>query len=87
MSSASSASSSEDEDAGKGLNAKELAELKDMLKHLSLRRQDIKEAMGFALDHAESASDVVAAISHSLQKDVTPAPIKVCAVGGRRLLW
>jgi hypothetical protein len=33
--------------------------------------------MGFALDHAESATDVVAAISHSLQKDSTPAPIKV----------
>jgi hypothetical protein len=36
----------------------------------------IKEAMGFALDHAEAASDVVDALSHSLQKDVTPAPIK-----------
>jgi hypothetical protein len=37
----------------------------------------IKEAMGFALDHAECAAEVVAIISGSLQKDVTPAPIKV----------
>ncbi len=42
VSSESSASSSESEDAGKGLTAKELAELKTMLKHLSLRRQDVR---------------------------------------------
>lgn len=40
-------------------------------------RVQIKEAMGFALDHAECAAEVVAIISGSLQKDVTPAPIKV----------
>ncbi len=37
----------------------------------------IKEGMGFALDHADNAHEVVTMISASLQKGVTPAPVKV----------
>jgi U2-associated protein SR140 len=41
------------------------------------RRVQIKEGMGFALDHADNAHEVVTMISASLQKSVTPAPVKV----------
>jgi hypothetical protein len=37
-------SSSDSDSGGKGLSAKELSELKELLKHLTLRRQDVRTA-------------------------------------------
>ncbi|KAG9130725.1 hypothetical protein Leryth_012674 [Lithospermum erythrorhizon] len=49
----------------------------DMLRALTLERSRIKEAMGFALDNADAAGEVVEVLTESLTLKETPIPTKV----------
>ncbi|KAH0648064.1 hypothetical protein KY285_033312 [Solanum tuberosum] len=48
-----------------------------MLRSLTLERSQIKEAMGFALDNADAAGEVVEVLTESLTLKETPIPTKV----------
>lgn len=52
-------------------------EFEDMLRSLTLERSLIKEAMGFALDNADAAGEIVEVLSESLTLKETPIPTKV----------
>ncbi|PPR93488.1 hypothetical protein GOBAR_AA27184 [Gossypium barbadense] len=52
-------------------------EFEDMLRALTLERSQIKEAMGFALDNADAAGEVVEVLTESLTLKETPIPTKV----------
>ncbi|CAI9771691.1 unnamed protein product [Fraxinus pennsylvanica] len=52
-------------------------EFEDMLRALTLERSQIKEAMGFSLDNADAAGEVVEVLSESLTLKETPIPTKV----------
>ncbi|XP_030468750.2 protein RRC1 isoform X1 [Syzygium oleosum] len=52
-------------------------EFEDMLRALTLERNLIKEAMGFALDNADAAGEVVEVLTESLTLKETPIPTKV----------
>ncbi|KAI5669139.1 hypothetical protein M9H77_18992 [Catharanthus roseus] len=52
-------------------------EFEDMLRALTLERAQIKEAMGFALDNADAAGEVVEVLTESLTLKETPIPTKV----------
>ncbi|KAI4376850.1 hypothetical protein MLD38_014563 [Melastoma candidum] len=52
-------------------------EFEDMLRALTLERSLIKEAMGFALDNADAAGEVVEVLTESLTLKETPIPTKV----------
>ncbi|KAL0903511.1 hypothetical protein M5K25_027897 [Dendrobium thyrsiflorum] len=52
-------------------------EFEDMLRALTLERSQIKEAMGFALDNADAAGEVVEVLAESLTLKETPIPTKV----------
>ncbi|KAL0738585.1 hypothetical protein Bca4012_014795 [Brassica carinata] len=52
-------------------------EFEDMLRALSLERSQIKEAMGFALDNADAAGEVVEVLTESLTLKETSIPTKV----------
>lgn len=52
-------------------------EFEDMLRSLTLERTQIKEAMGFALDNADAAGEVVEVLTESLTLKETPIPAKV----------
>ncbi|XP_010278205.1 PREDICTED: protein RRC1-like isoform X3 [Nelumbo nucifera] len=52
-------------------------EFEDMLRALTLERSQIKEAMGFALDNAEAAGEIVEVLTESLTLKETPIPTKV----------
>lgn len=52
-------------------------EFEDMLRALTLERSQIKEAMGFALDNADAAGEVVEVLTESLTLKETPLPTKV----------
>ncbi|PSS17718.1 hypothetical protein CEY00_Acc12404 [Actinidia chinensis var. chinensis] len=52
-------------------------EFEDMLRALTLERVQIKEAMGFALDNADAAGEVVEVLTESLTLKETPIPTKV----------
>eukprot|EP00253_Pinus_taeda_P014345 PITA_14345 len=52
-------------------------EFEDMLRALTLERNQIKEAMGFALDNADAAGEVVEVLTESLTLKETPIPTKV----------
>ncbi|KAK8602615.1 hypothetical protein V6N12_052420 [Hibiscus sabdariffa] len=52
-------------------------EFEDMLRALTLERCQIKEAMGFALDNADAAGEVVEVLTESLTLKETPIPTKV----------
>ncbi|KAG0584627.1 hypothetical protein KC19_3G223800 [Ceratodon purpureus] len=52
-------------------------EFEDMLRALTLERSQIREAMGFALDNAEAAGEVVEVLTESLTLKETPIPSKV----------
>ncbi|KAG1338466.1 Protein RRC1-like [Cocos nucifera] len=52
-------------------------EFEDMLRALILERSQIKEAMGFALDNADAAGEVVEVLTESLTLKETPIPTKV----------
>ncbi|XWS70514.1 hypothetical protein CRYUN_Cryun03dG0054300 [Craigia yunnanensis] len=52
-------------------------EFEDMLRALTLERSQIKEAMGFSLDNAEAAGEIVEVLTESLTLKETPIPTKV----------
>ncbi|KAH6760716.1 RNA recognition motif protein [Perilla frutescens var. hirtella] len=52
-------------------------EFEDMLRALTLERCQIKDAMGFALDNADAAGEVVEVLTESLTLKETPIPTKV----------
>ncbi|KAL1212604.1 Protein RRC1 [Cardamine amara subsp. amara] len=52
-------------------------EFEDMLRALTLERSQIKEAMGFALDNADAAGEVVEVLTESLTLKETSIPTKV----------
>ncbi|KAJ0802349.1 putative RNA recognition motif domain, CID domain, mRNA splicing factor Cwf21 [Helianthus annuus] len=52
-------------------------EFEDMLRALTLERTQIKEAMGFALDNADAAGEIVEVLTESLTLKETPIPTKV----------
>ncbi|KAL3650932.1 Protein rrc1 [Castilleja foliolosa] len=52
-------------------------EFENMLRALTLERSQIKEAMGFALDNADAAGEVVEVLTESLTLKETPIPTKV----------
>ncbi|ESQ41030.1 hypothetical protein EUTSA_v10012641mg [Eutrema salsugineum] len=52
-------------------------EFEDMLRALTLERSQIKEAMGFALDNADAAGEVIEVLTESLTLKETPIPTKV----------
>jgi len=59
------------------LRSRERDEFEDRLRGLSLNRTKIAYGMGFALDHAEEAKEIVEIITESLSLDETPIPKKV----------
>ncbi|XP_022754443.1 protein RRC1-like isoform X2 [Durio zibethinus] len=52
-------------------------EFEDMLRALTLERIQIKEAMGFSLDNADAAGEIVEVLTESLTLKETPIPTKV----------
>ncbi|WVZ88371.1 hypothetical protein U9M48_034900 [Paspalum notatum var. saurae] len=52
-------------------------EFEDKLRSLTLERSQIKEAMGFALDNADAAGEIVEVLTESLTLKETPIPTKV----------
>ncbi|KAL4565015.1 hypothetical protein LXL04_029096 [Taraxacum kok-saghyz] len=52
-------------------------EFEDMLRALTLERFQIKKAMGFALDNADAAGEIVEVLTESLTLKETPTPTKV----------
>jgi len=52
-------------------------EFEQLLRELTVERQKIKDAMAFALDHADVSQDVVQIITESLTLSETPIPSKV----------
>lgn len=52
-------------------------EFEDMLRALTLERSQIKDAMGFALDNADAAGEIVEVLTESLTLKETPIPTKV----------
>ncbi|KAJ4952060.1 hypothetical protein NE237_028892 [Protea cynaroides] len=55
-------------------------EFEDMLRSLTLERSQIKEAMGFALDNADAAGEIVEVLTESLTLKETPIPTKVARI-------
>ncbi|KAJ6956809.1 protein RRC1-like [Populus alba x Populus x berolinensis] len=52
-------------------------EFEDMLRALTLERSQIKDAMGFSLDNADAAGEVVEVLTESLTLKETPIPTKL----------
>ncbi|XP_022729217.1 protein RRC1-like isoform X2 [Durio zibethinus] len=52
-------------------------EFEDMLRALTLERSLIKETMGFSLDNADAAGEIVEVLTESLTLKETPIPTKV----------
>ncbi|XP_061352824.1 protein RRC1 [Gastrolobium bilobum] len=52
-------------------------EFEDMLRALTLERSQIKEAMGFSLDNADAAGEIVEVLTESLTLRETPIPTKI----------
>ncbi|XP_008793637.4 protein RRC1-like isoform X2 [Phoenix dactylifera] len=52
-------------------------EFEDMLRSLTLERSQIKETMGFVLDNADAAGEIVEVLTESLTLKETPIPTKV----------
>ncbi|KZV25793.1 hypothetical protein F511_16657 [Dorcoceras hygrometricum] len=52
-------------------------EFEDMLRGLTLERSQIKDAMGFALDNADAAGEIVEVLTESMTLKETPIPTKV----------
>lgn len=58
----------------------------DLLRGLTAERTAVRDAMVFALDHADCAAEVVEILTEALTLDETPIPTKVlqaCAVAAR----
>eukprot|EP00250_Pteridium_aquilinum_P005238 c15365_g1_i1 orf=672-3917(-) len=64
-------------DQERALTDSQRDEFEDMLRALTLERKLIKEAMGFALDNAEAAGEVVEVLTESLTLKETVIPTKV----------
>ncbi|KAJ9167639.1 hypothetical protein P3X46_019256 [Hevea brasiliensis] len=64
-------------DPERTLTDPERDEFEDMLRGLTLERSQIKEAMGFALDNADAAGEIVEVLTESLTLKETPIPTKV----------
>ncbi|KAM0853915.1 hypothetical protein ACQ4PT_050755 [Festuca glaucescens] len=61
-------------------------EFEDMLRALTLERSQIKAAMGFALDNADAAAEIVEVLAESLTLKETPIPTKVWSTtGGQKI--
>ncbi|XP_045833238.1 protein RRC1-like isoform X2 [Trifolium pratense] len=52
-------------------------EFEDMLRALTLERSQIKGAMGFSLDNADAAGEIVEVLTESLTLKETPIPTKI----------
>ncbi|XP_057520149.1 protein RRC1-like isoform X2 [Amaranthus tricolor] len=52
-------------------------EFEDMLRALTLERSQVKDAMGFSLDNADAAGEIVQVLTESLTLKETPIPTKV----------
>jgi U2-associated protein SR140 len=52
-------------------------DFEDLLRGLTMNRQRIRDAMGFAIDNAEAASEVVQVMTEALTLAETPIPTKV----------
>jgi U2-associated protein SR140 len=59
------------------LSTRESDQLEELLRNVTIDRERVRDVMGFALDHAEEAKDVVEMISESLSQPDTPIPKKV----------
>eukprot|EP00471_Norrisiella_sphaerica_P004924 CAMPEP_0184483122 /NCGR_PEP_ID=MMETSP0113_2-20130426/4736_1 /TAXON_ID=91329 /ORGANISM="Norrisiella sphaerica, Strain BC52" /LENGTH=692 /DNA_ID=CAMNT_0026863309 /DNA_START=147 /DNA_END=2225 /DNA_ORIENTATION=+ len=59
------------------LRSRERDEFEDRLRGLTLNKTKIAYGMGFALDHAEEAKEIVEIITEALSLDETPIPKKV----------
>lgn len=67
-----------EEEQKKGeLTDEEFEYLQVILRSLTSSRQAIKNAMGFALDHADAAEEIVHTVSESLMINETPVPVKL----------
>jgi U2-associated protein SR140 len=55
----------------------EYDEFSEILAKLTVSRSDILNGMGFALDGADMAADIVAMLKKSLLVIATPAPLKI----------
>eukprot|EP01018_Ginkgo_biloba_P033999 Gb_18824 [translate_table: standard] len=64
-------------DQERALTDSQRDEFEDMLRALTLERSQIKEAMGFSLDNADAAGEVVEVLTESLTLKETPIPTKV----------
>ncbi|MCO5552829.1 hypothetical protein L7F22_006346 [Adiantum nelumboides] len=64
-------------DQERALTDSQRDEFEDMLRALTLERSLIREAMGFALDNAEAAGEVVEVLTESLTLKETVIPTKV----------
>lgn len=64
-------------DQERALTDSQRDEFEDMLRALTLERNLVKEAMGFALDNAEAAGEVVEVLTESLTLKETVIPTKV----------
>ncbi|KAH9291274.1 hypothetical protein KI387_043539 [Taxus chinensis] len=64
-------------DQERALTDSQRDEFEDMLRALTLERSQIKDAMGFALDNADAAGEVVEVLTESLTLKETPIPTKV----------
>lgn len=64
-------------DQERSLTENQRDEFEDMLRALTLERNQIKEAMGFSLDNADAAGEVVEVLTESLTLKETPIPTKV----------
>jgi U2-associated protein SR140 len=61
----------------KRLSQEDKETFEDMLRELTLERNKIKLAMGFALDHADVSSDIIQSLFESLSISETPTPSKL----------
>ena len=59
------------------LIAKDRELLMDILRHLTVKREDIQDAMEFAVERSECSADVVDVITASLLGDDTPRRLKI----------
>jgi hypothetical protein len=62
---------------GKGLSEGQRDDFEDLLRGLNTHRPRIRDAMGFAIDNSEAASEIVQVLTEALTLDETPIPIKI----------
>lgn len=62
---------------GSSLRSSEYAEMRQLLENLTSERASIREAMGFALDLADCAAEIIDGIIDALTSSDTPLPRKI----------